>query len=165
MKKARYIRLVIILIIFAFSCQKKSSSSRELIQSQLEQLDRQLTALEQSQTEVRKQLEQMRAELEKAEKELEKNQARIQLSRSSLAVLHQLNKKEKLSWFEVFQNIGTLVQIGLLLVILWLIYWIREKSREQVSARRAEEIFRQVSEPKPPDTGPGESSEDSGDSS
>ena len=147
MRKSSYIWWFLLLLFWIFSCQRGSAPSQELVQSQLEQLDRQLTALEQSQAQVKKQLEQVRAELEKAEKELEENQARLQLSRSSLAVLYQLNEKQT-SWFEVFQNIGTAVQIGLLLVILWLIYWIREQSREQVSAHRAEEIFRRISEQK-----------------
>lgn len=143
----RYTRLwFLIFPLLIFSCGHTPSREQKLTKAQLDQINSQISALEQSQAQIQARLKKLRGELEEIEKELEKNQTRIALSKSSLSVLYQLNEEKRGSWFEIFQNLGTIVEIVLLLVILWLIYWIREQSREQVQAQRAENILAQAKE-------------------
>jgi len=134
--KIRVIALLVSLLVI-FSCKSRSAKNQEMLQAEIGQLQTQITALEQSH-------EQIRMQMDQVSHELEADRARIQLSKSSLELMGKTNKKQGHSWSDFWQNLGVIVELGLLGLILWTIYMMREQSRNQLSTRDLEAIIERM---------------------
>jgi|GEM_PF-2330592 len=130
-----------ICLLVSYSCRSKSESEQELAGNEIQQLKAQIAELEKSS-------QQINQEMAQIQNQLQQDQVRIQLSKSSLSVLEQLNQHKKRSWSDFFQNLGIIINLALLLVILWIVYWIREQTRQALSGQEAEAIFSKISSEK-----------------
>jgi hypothetical protein len=122
-----------------FSCKSRTARNQELMQDEINRLQTQINELEQSHSQIRGQMDQI-------SKELETDRTRIQLSKSSLELMGKTNEKQPRNWSDFWQNFGVFVQIGLLAFLAWMIYWMREQSRNQISARDLETIITRLTE-------------------
>jgi hypothetical protein len=125
------------LLLLVFSCKSRSAKNQEMMQAEIDQLHAQISELEQSHEKIRMQMEQVA-------RELEADRARIQLSKSSLELMGKTNQKQGHSWSDFWQNLGVIFELGLLGLILWTIYMMREQSRNQVSTRELETIIERL---------------------
>jgi len=123
-----------ILVLAALSCRSRGERNQEVMQVEIDQLQAQISALEQSH-------EQIRLQMDQIARELERDRTRIQLSKSSLELMGKTNAKPGRRWSDFWQNLGVLVEIAMLGFIVWMVYWVREQSKNQVSARELEAII------------------------
>jgi len=135
------IRTVVLLfvVLALVSCKSRTAKNQEMMQDEINRLQTQINELEQSHNQIRGQMDQI-------SKELETDRTRIQLSKSSLELMGKANEKQPRNWSDFWQNFGVFAQIGLLAFILWMIYWMREQSRNQISARDLEAIVSKLVE-------------------
>jgi septal ring factor EnvC (AmiA/AmiB activator) len=121
------------------SCKSRTAKNQEMMQEEINRLQTQINELEQSHNQIRGQMDQI-------SKELETDRTRIQLSKSSLEMMGKTNEKQPRNWSDFWQNFGVFAQIGLLAFIVWMIYWMREQSRNQISTRDLESIISRLVE-------------------
>lgn len=129
--------LCLFVIMALFSCKSRTVKNQELMQEEINRLQTQIGELEQSHV-------QIRGQMDSISKELETDRTRIQLSKASIEMMTKANEKQPRSWSDFWQNFGVLVQIGLLAFILWMIYWMREQGRNQISTRDLEAIIERL---------------------
>jgi len=136
--------ILAICLLGSYSCRSKIESGQEVVRNEIQQLKAQMEELEKSS-------QQINQEMAQIQNQVQQDQVRIQLSKSSLSVLEQLNQDKKRSWSDFFQNLTIIINLALLLAILWIAYWLRARTRQFFSAREAEAIFSKIGSGKEPE--------------